>query len=521
MIVCLVLNFAMPFSKGKLSNESDLEVLDTKIEPIRQGKNVVRVKVRNTTNHDRAFGTGIYTRSPDHGKNGVGWGTTFFETIKSKETKWAQFAFKIQGPITDTTWMRLRFYDPGIAEGFDREKWGNDQGYKSWLKEIKYTSSKLEHYKPNSEMPQPVIDSDLKEVTKVFDKFQSYVKKNKYEKAWELFTSDCQGAEFHGRFESFKKPMEKVMPHRLFCWERDEFLRLKAKDAYNRNGTIVLNAKSEDDSWNIDLVKTEDGWKIDWISGYKSRLVVWANWEETLLPKLEKRSTEHFDIYYYKDSTAEKEIEQLSQQKEKGFEDICSFLGKNVDVKIRIVLFDDMETKQWETGHQGMGWAFGKTIVEVYSQDAKLDPYHEAVHVIMSDQGSPPALFTEGFAVYMSEKLGAYALESLSGGKSSIYERTTALKKQNKLIPLKELITYTDIGSEETKPAVAYPEAASFVKYLVDEYGKRKFLKAYKYLKNSSDEKIYKQNSKKLAKMYGSSLEELITQWEAALQTNR
>ena len=43
----------------------------------------------------------------------------------------------------------------------------------------------------------------------------------------------------------------------------------------------------------------------------------------------------------------------------------------------------------------------GNTIVEIYNKAQKLDPYHETVHVLMRSFGSPPALFNEGFAVYM------------------------------------------------------------------------------------------------------------------------
>ena len=117
-------------------------------------------------------------------------------------------------------------------------------------------------------------------------------------------------------------------------------------------------------------------------------------------------------------------------------------------------------------GHQGAGWAFGNTIVEIYNENQKLDPYHEAVHVLMRPYGSPPALFNEGFATYMSERLGTHALKNLGGGKSSIYERVRELKSKGEWIELEELFTYAKIGTKESRPPISYAEAAAFVKFL-------------------------------------------------------
>ena len=119
---------------------------------------------------------------------------------------------------------------------------------------------------------------------------------------------------------------------------------------------------------------------------------------------MEKHSTEHFDIYYFKNSTAEKQIDQIADEKEKGYKEICQFLEKDTDIRIRMIFFEDDVSKQNATGHQGAGWAFGNTIVEIYNEEQKLDPYHETTHILMNPFGRPPALFNEGFAVYMSRE---------------------------------------------------------------------------------------------------------------------
>ena len=132
----------------------------------------------------------------------------------------------------------------------------------------------------------------------------------------------------------------------------------------------------------------------------------------------------------------------------------------------------------------------------------------------MRPNGNPPALFNEGFAVYMSEKLGAKALESLGGGSSSLYARVKKLKNNGQWINLEELMIYNEIGSEKTQPYISYAEAGAFVKFLIEKYGRDKFLQIYQTLKNSDDKMVHKQNIKKLTDIYGRSLEKLEKEWE-------
>jgi len=496
--------------------KSNLKILDVKFEPIRQGKNVIRAKVQNTSEQDQIFRLQIYTRSPNYGRSGVGWGTSFFDTIKGQDTKWTRFAFKIQGPITDATYIRLDFHNPGPAARFDKNKYFQQKGQKKRFKRVKYSSSDIEHYKADESSIKPASKTESEVVIQTFLQIQNYISDKKYEQAWQLFTKDYQDAEFQIRgFEKFRQVMEPARSiDSAFWWEKDDFLNLQPRSVAERDGVFTLKAISESQTWTIDFVKDDWQWKIDWITGYTPRILMWQNWEKRLLPQMEKRSTNHFDIYYFKDSTAEKEINLIVRQKEKGFREICKFLGKESDTRICLVLFEDGKTKRLETGHTGAGWAYGTTIVEIYNEEQKLDPYHETVHILMGPYGGPPALFNEGFAVYMSERLGAHGLQNLGGGQSTIYARVKELKSKGEWIDLEELISYTEIGSMESRPPVAYPEAASFVKFLIENYGKDKFLQAYRALKNSSSKLVQEANIEILAQIYDKSLAELEKEWE-------
>ncbi|MHC4648105.1 MAG: hypothetical protein ACYTBJ_21810, partial [Planctomycetota bacterium] len=93
------------------------------------------------------------------------------------------------------------------------------------------------------------------------------------------------------------------------------------------------------------------------------------------------------------------------------------------------------------------------------------------------------------------------------------------LKKKAEWIELEELIAYTEIGSRESRPPVAYAEAASFVKFLIDEYGRDRFLEAYKTLRNSGKKQVHQQNIRELERIYGKSLQELQEDWEKAFSS--
>ncbi len=502
------------------TQETELEILSVRFEPLRQGKNVVRIEVKNASEQDQVFRTHIYTRSPDYGRSGVGWGTGFFETIPASETKWTRLVFKVQGPVTESTYVRLTFSNPGSQEGFDEDAWEKDQGWNKWFKRTEYQARDLEWAREDSEESQPATAEQTDVIIAVFRRIQASIAAKDYTQAWQLFSQDYQRAEFQSvESDRFTKVMEPERPiDAALSWARSSFLDLQPVSVMRRNDKFVLLAETDGQTWTLDFADEDGQWKLDWLAGHTPLFLKWQNWEEHVLPKMEKRGTEHFDVHFFKGSTAEREIERLAQEKEKGYREICGFLGDDPQMRIRLVLFEDMRTKHWETGHQGMGWAYGNTIVEVYNETERLDPFHETAHVLMGPVGSPPALFNEGFAVYMSQRLGAHALEDLGGGTATIDERARELRAKGEWIELRELMTYTEIGSAESRPPIAYAEAASFVGFLIDTYDKERFLQAYKTLKNSSQPDVQEQNARALSAVYGQSLEQLRDAWEATLR---
>jgi hypothetical protein len=126
-----------------------------------------------------------------------------------------------------------------------------------------------------------------------------------------------------------------------------------------------------------------------------------------------------------------------------------------------------------------MGWAYGSTMVEVYGPEGRLDPFHETTHVLMRHAGSPPAAYNEGFAVYMSQRLGADPLATLGGGTASLHARARQIANEGQWISLETLLGFDEIGSQPNTP-IAYAQAGSFVQFLIDTYGRDKFLRLYR-----------------------------------------
>jgi len=479
----------------KMLDESDtpakktgnLKVLDVQFEPVHEGKNVVRVRIRNTSQAEQALGLDIRTEGPIQR-----WQRQFHEPIKAEETKSLTFSFEFLGPITDESFVRLRFCNPASADKLDAD---------DCFDERTYTGEKLPLAEGARGPAGPVSPAEKDAVIKVFTEFQDFINRQDHQAAWNLM-SDHLRSKYGNDIENLKGQMASEEARKLFTALRPE--------SVTRLGTwLALNAQGEYELMRLYFVQEGGQWKI-----YEGQTDS-KGWESRVLPKMEKRSAEHFDIYYPKDSTAARDIGRITKQMDDGFRQICQYIGRDFNIRIRLVFFEDQQTKYKATGHQGAGWAYGNTVVEVYNAEEKLDVYHETTHILMGSLGGPPALFNEGFAVYISERLGVPAMEGLGGGKATIYQWVKELKTRGDWIELPQLLSFTNIGPAESRPQVSYPEAASFVKFLIDTCGKDKFLQTYQTLRNSSDKATQEQNVKQLERICGKPLQTLQQQWEA------
>lgn len=224
------------FGKAK----TKLDVLDIKFELMPQGKNVVRVKVKNTSGESQTFGIDIRV------EGGLrNWQSHLFDVVRGKEIKWMSFDFEIHRPVTDGTSIRLQFYNPASVD-----KWN----FKDWFKKIKYSCSSLENSEvvPKSTLPVPKIQ--VKAVTKVFGEFQSYLMGKKYEEAWELTSKGFQNSEYTGSFEAFKADMSNKASD-------ISTLKLRPESATKSDGVIRLLATGIE--LYLFFVEEDGQWKFD------------------------------------------------------------------------------------------------------------------------------------------------------------------------------------------------------------------------------------------------------------------
>jgi len=481
-----------------------LEVKDVRFDPIAAGKNSVSVSICNLTDRAQVLKLDIRTQPAAQGS---GWQTQFPEDLGPREQKTLRFGYAFSAAPQAEGFVRLRFYDFLPVE---------DQQFKEFFQEIQRSVSDigLRGAEPPASAASPEV---TRSILAQFARFQQALRDRKYDNAWQMLTPVCRQAGFMDRPLSFT--WETGVDPSPASWSRADVTRLQPISVGLRGDLAILSAKLDHAVWTVEFAQMKGEWRLDWIDGWpappsgRDREARLAG----LLPRLQKRSTPHFDIYYSTGSSAARDIAKIAEQRDLGYQAIIAFLGATGGPRIRLIFFEDANTKAVWAMHQGDGMAYGTTIIEVYNDVVQLDPFHEVTHILTGPTGSPPAILEEGFAVYMSEHLGAPPLKSLGGGDLPTYERVRQLGAQSKWIPLAELLTYTDIGSEQSQPLIAYPEAGAFVKFLVDTYGKDEFLAAFKELRNSDDRGVQQQNVAALERICGRPLPELNRAWLAAM----
>jgi hypothetical protein len=247
-------------------------------------------------------------------------------------------------------------------------------------------------------------------------------------------------------------------------WKQDPFLKKTYTVTYG-----TPNHKCNE------LTPLSQFMKEDWAEKYRNGAII---------PPFNVVSTEHFVFYTLPNTLARKNIQIIQKQREKILDQICSLLGVSFNESVSFFLFPDASSKRWCMSHYGDGLAFDTTIAEIYNEETRVDPAHELTHIIASRIGNPPALLNEGFAVYMQagHKWNDEPVDVIAAN----------LLRNGKLVSLKELIQRHEIGSKPDDGKIAYPQSASFVKFIIDTYGQENLLKLYANLKIGAENNEYR-----------------------------
>jgi hypothetical protein len=240
-------------------------------------------------------------------------------------------------------------------------------------------------------------------------------------------------------------------------------------------------------------------------------------------PGLIRQSSKRIDSYYLAGSLAEREINQILANREEAISRIDKLLDAAYVGRIKLFLYPDENRKFQDTGHRGLGWAYGDFIAEVYSNKEKLDPYHELAHILAGQLGHPPAFLDEGFATYVSEAFGWDALKYLGAPGQTVDEVAAELIRTGRSLPLKTLLAVENIGSSPERAEIEYPQSASVVKYLIETYGRRSLGDLVRTLEanTAADSAVTARNLIELQRILGVSTAELESAWTQALINSR
>lgn len=314
---------------------------------------------------------------------------------------------------------------------------------------------------------------------------------------------------------------------------------IKSTDSiyYKQNETIVqkeldylIETRPQDGVWDItwtwfdnnQIYPKEFAISENWWKAYKAieNVVLLESFDrienkypfEVKLPKiLPNKKTEHFNIYYYTDSLAEKEINCISAQREKAYEDLSNYLNTDPNLTVDLYLFDHAATKEEETNHTGEGWAFDTVMVELYTETSKCHPYHELVHVFADAiYGTTVSFFSEGLAVFLSNHLFNQDLKDDIN--SQIQEKVKCFYHQKELFTLQEMFAL-QIGEKISKPKISYPEAGSIIKYLYSYLGVDRFFELYSSLKPDYTDEGIQSNICTFEKYCGASMNHINSEW--------
>ena len=219
-----------------------------------------------------------------------------------------------------------------------------------------------------------------------------------------------------------------------------------------------------------------------------------------------KAVTEHFVIYYDSTSINDTHLRMLIDEHEFRYERYQETLGIEVEERIASYIYPNPDVKDWLTGSSTT------SVAPVWLSSPQMHIYvnlfdrvfaHELAHVFSREFGLPvlnaslSVGLVEGFAVALEPSDGrpmpheqiaiAYGINN-AGAKTSSPAIADRLKAQ-----------LSPVGFWTGRGAVSYTTMGSFVGFLMDQYGPRRFMDVYT---NGDFERIY-----------GKAVDTLVDEW--------
>lgn len=202
----------------------------------------------------------------------------------------------------------------------------------------------------------------------------------------------------------------------------------------------------------------------------------------------QKRKSSHFTFCFFPHSFAAINIKGVIVEREKAYQIISQFLSVDIPEKILWYLFPSYEEGKRLLGTLEPNQAIpaSLTIFTIHGEHHQQTPGHELTHILsfyINDAYTNSYKFlSEGLACYLDQSGKDYHAVSHN------------LLNQNQLIPLDKIIDLNDFRKYD--PKITYPQATSFMKFLIENYGWERFKTLWLVRKNLKEEfqKIYHKN---------------------------
>ncbi|MBE0567029.1 MAG: hypothetical protein IH621_13795 [Krumholzibacteria bacterium] len=228
------------------------------------------------------------------------------------------------------------------------------------------------------------------------------------------------------------------------------------------------------------------------------------------------RSRAPLRVHAWRGSVAAAGIDSILASRHQAFAVLCNLLEVTPPDSVNLIFYPDEPTKFTQTGHRGLGWGVGTTVIEVLNDSIQVDSYHELAHIALYQIGLLPAMWDEGFAVYVSALLGADALRNFGYPGGRIDDSLRDHLAGGEPYAWCELAALEDIG-DATDVLLAYLQSASLVGFVAEEYGDESLRDVLRNAAKRSPRDALERSNEALLSSVGRSGLDVWTLWRSRL----
>jgi hypothetical protein len=234
-----------------------------------------------------------------------------------------------------------------------------------------------------------------------------------------------------------------------------------------------------------------------------------------MLDRFDRRATPQLTVYAVRGMFSAEQLDSVAASRAHAVRELSRMLDVQPPPGLTLVFYPDGASKTADTHHVGAGMTRGSFLAEVSNDSIRLDPFHEIAHAVAGQLGWAPEWLNEGFAVFVSEYLGGDALAQIVSPGTTVDQAICEIRRAGDLLPTSDLMLLVDIGSEESRPHISYPQAASFTSFLVRRTGWQALRTAYATLSAAGSPA---ENEAAFVRAFGVSSEAAAELWLADLE---